>query len=68
MGVWFFILFAILVLLGILGNWIDEASLYGGYMLMYVMIPYFVIWMIISGVKKLKQQHADAKEISNKEG
>ncbi len=69
MGVWFWILVALLVLCGILGNWIDGASVAGGYLLMYVVIPYFVIWMVVSTIHQIKKEKAaDAEKISNKKG
>ncbi len=68
MGYWFCILVAILILLAILGNWIDKASVIGGCMLMYVIIPYFLIWMAISTVKQIKKERKNADEISDKKG
>ncbi len=69
MAYWFLIQVGLLFIIGILTNWIDIASAIGGFILVWVTIPYVIIWMVVSTIKELKKQKAaDAEEVSNKKG
>ncbi len=68
LGVWFYIQVAILFILGVLSNWIDKASIIGGFMLLCITLPYLVLWIIISTIKEIRlNKAADVEQISNKE-
>ncbi len=69
MGVWFYLQVALLLIIGILTNWIDIASQIGGFILVCITLPYLVIWIIVSTIhQRKKEKAADAEEISNKKG